>query len=72
MPNGTRSAALPKPKASTLTAEFVEAESGKGADALDRRPQLAAALAAARSREVRRSSSPSSIGSPAMSPSSPA
>jgi DNA invertase Pin-like site-specific DNA recombinase len=28
--------------------EYVEAESGKGADALDRRPQLAAALAAAR------------------------
>ena len=32
----------------TLTAEFVEAETGKGADALDRRPQLAAALATAR------------------------
>jgi DNA invertase Pin-like site-specific DNA recombinase len=32
----------------TITAEFVEAETGKGADALDRRPQLAAALAAAR------------------------
>jgi DNA invertase Pin-like site-specific DNA recombinase len=31
-----------------LTAEFVEAESGKGADALDRRPLLAAALAAGR------------------------
>ena len=31
-----------------ITAEFVEAESGKGADALDRRPQLAAALSAAR------------------------
>jgi DNA invertase Pin-like site-specific DNA recombinase len=29
-------------------AEFVEAESGKGSDALDRRPQLAAALAAAK------------------------
>jgi DNA invertase Pin-like site-specific DNA recombinase len=29
--------------------EFVEAETGKGSDALDRRPQLAAALAAARS-----------------------
>ena len=28
--------------------EFVEVETGKGADALDRRPQLAAALAAAR------------------------
>ena len=34
-----------------LTAEFVEAESGKGADALDRRPQLAAALAAGRERK---------------------
>jgi DNA invertase Pin-like site-specific DNA recombinase len=28
--------------------EFVEVETGKGADALDRRPQLTAALAAAR------------------------
>ena len=33
----------------TLIAEFVEVETGKGADALDRRPQLAAALAAGRS-----------------------
>src|SRR5688572_25758800 len=32
----------------TLIREYVESESGKGADALDRRPQLAAALAAAR------------------------
>ena len=32
----------------TLISEYVEAETGKGADALDRRPQLAAALAAAR------------------------
>ena len=32
-----------------LVASFVEPESGKGSDALDRRPQLAAALAAARS-----------------------
>ena len=31
-----------------IGAEFVEFESGKGADALDRRPQLAAALAAAK------------------------
>ena len=29
----------------TIIREFVEAETGKGADALDRRPQLAAALA---------------------------
>jgi DNA invertase Pin-like site-specific DNA recombinase len=34
-----------------LAAEFVEVETGKGADALDRRPQLAAALSAARSRK---------------------
>src|SRR6185295_1365668 len=47
----------------TIIAEFVEAETGKGADALDRRPQLAAALAAARAgseesqrRETRQSS----------------
>src|SRR5882762_444405 len=32
----------------TIAAEFVEVETGKGADALDRRPQLAAALAAAK------------------------
>src|SRR5256884_9976551 len=31
-----------------ISPEFVEFESGKGADALDRRPQLAAALAAAK------------------------
>jgi DNA invertase Pin-like site-specific DNA recombinase len=32
----------------TILAEYVEAESGKGSDALDRRSQLAAALAAAK------------------------
>ena len=32
----------------TVTREFVEVETGKGSDALDRRPQLKAALAAAR------------------------
>jgi DNA invertase Pin-like site-specific DNA recombinase len=32
----------------TIVAEYVEAETGKGTDALDRRPQLAAALAAAK------------------------
>ena len=32
----------------TIIAEYVEAETGKGADAIDRRPQLAAALAAAK------------------------
>ena len=32
----------------TLIAEYIEAETGKGADALERRPQLAAALATAR------------------------
>ena len=34
-----------------LAAEFVEVETGKGSDALDRRPQLAAALAAGRARK---------------------
>ncbi len=33
----------------TLIAEFTEVETGKGSDALERRPQLAAALSAARS-----------------------
>ena len=33
-----------------LLAEYVEVETGKGSDALDRRPQLATALAAARTR----------------------
>ena len=32
----------------TIISEYAEAETGKGADALDRRPQLAAALGAAR------------------------
>jgi DNA invertase Pin-like site-specific DNA recombinase len=32
----------------TIIAEYVEAETGKGADAFDRRPQLAAALAVAK------------------------
>jgi DNA invertase Pin-like site-specific DNA recombinase len=32
----------------SIISEYAEAETGKGADALDRRPQLAAALAAAR------------------------
>lgn len=32
----------------TIAGEFIEVETGKGADALDRRPQLAAALAAAK------------------------
>src|SRR5262249_39511019 len=34
-----------------LAAEFVEVETGKGSDALERRPQLAAALADARKRK---------------------
>lgn len=32
----------------TITAEFIEVETGKGSDALDKRPQLAAALAQAK------------------------
>ena len=34
-----------------VVAEYVEIETGKGADALDRRPQLAAALTEARRRQ---------------------
>ena len=45
-----------------IVAEFVEIETGKGSDALDRRPQLAAALATARAMRCR-SWSPSSIAS---------
>ncbi len=41
-----------------IVAEHVEIETGKGADALDRRPQLAAALAEAR-RNGKHCSSPS-------------
>jgi hypothetical protein len=52
-----------------LVAEFVEAESGKGADALDRRPQLAQRWPWPDS-ESATSLLPSSTGSPAMSPSS--
>jgi DNA invertase Pin-like site-specific DNA recombinase len=54
-----------------IISEFVEAETGKGADALDRRPQLAAALAAAKSAKCAWSWSPSSTGFPAMSHSFP-
>src|SRR5690242_18432566 len=35
----------------TVAGEFTEYETGKGADALDRRPQLAAALAAAKTKK---------------------
>src|SRR5215210_6647951 len=34
-----------------LVTEFVEVETGKGADALDRRPELAAALATGRAKK---------------------
>ena len=37
----------------TIAAEYVEAETGKGADALDRRPKLAAALTAAKAAKCR-------------------
>ena len=46
--NELQSHALPRAEGITLLAEFTEVETGKGADALDRRPQLAAALATAR------------------------
>jgi DNA invertase Pin-like site-specific DNA recombinase len=54
----------------SLVSEFTEVETGKGADALDRRPQLAAALPQPVSRNVR-SLSPSSIASRATWPSLP-
>ena len=44
----TAVARFAEPRASRSLAEFTEVETGKGADALDRRPQLAAALATAR------------------------
>lgn len=43
-----RNAAFAAAEGFMIVAEFVEVETGKGSDALDRRPQLAAALAAAR------------------------
>ena len=49
--SGPRSPGSPRPRASQIVAEFVEVETGKGSDALDRRPQLAAALAEARKRK---------------------
>jgi hypothetical protein len=52
----------------TLIAEFVEAETGKGADALDRRSQLAAAWPQPNLRDAA-CWCQSSIGSRAMSPS---
>ena len=45
-----------------VIAEFTEIETGKGADALDRRPQLAAALVEARRQGKAPSWLPSSIG----------
>jgi DNA invertase Pin-like site-specific DNA recombinase len=54
-----------------IIAEFTEIETGKGSDALDRRPELKAALKAAKKPSVR-SPSPSSTGSAAMSCLSPA
>jgi DNA invertase Pin-like site-specific DNA recombinase len=44
----TAVARFTKAEGITLAGEFTEVETGKGADALDRRPQLAAALATAR------------------------
>jgi hypothetical protein len=43
-----------------ILAEYVEADTGKGADALDRRPELAAALARARAAKCRPAPTPSS------------
>jgi DNA invertase Pin-like site-specific DNA recombinase len=47
-PSARLSTVSPRPRVSSIASEYIEAETGKGADALDRRPQLAAALAAAR------------------------
>lgn len=44
----TAVAAFAKAESLTIVAEYTEVETGKGADALDRRPQLAAALKAAK------------------------
>jgi DNA invertase Pin-like site-specific DNA recombinase len=46
--NGPPSSGSPKADNIKIISEYVEAETGKGADALDRRPQLAGALAAAK------------------------
>jgi hypothetical protein len=54
----------------TQIAEFTEVETGKGSDALERRPQLAAAPPPPGRRNARWSS-PSSIDSPETLPSSP-
>ena len=54
----------------TIIAEFVEAETGKGADALDRRPQLAAALR--KGHQMRRPGLKARPANRAMLPSLPA
>jgi DNA invertase Pin-like site-specific DNA recombinase len=46
-PSARQSSGSPRPRIGII-AEYVEAETSKGADALDRRPQPAAALAAAK------------------------
>jgi DNA invertase Pin-like site-specific DNA recombinase len=55
--------AFAKAEGYRLTGTFEEHESGKGAEALDRRPQLAAAIKARRRRLADRLLSPSSTGS---------
>ncbi len=45
--------AFARQEGATIAAEYVEVETGKGHDALDRRPQLAAALAHARRLKAR-------------------
>ena len=55
-----------------VVGEFVEIETGKGADAIERRPQLAAALAEARRHGNAPSRFPSSIASAETSISFPA
>jgi DNA invertase Pin-like site-specific DNA recombinase len=64
-------ARLAKEARCEIASEFVEVETGKGSNALDRRPQLVAPLPKARPRAAR-SPSPSSIGFPVTCISYPA
>ena len=51
--NAPPSTAFAEAEGFEIVAEFTEVETGKGADALDRRPQLKAALKAAKKAQVR-------------------
>jgi hypothetical protein len=51
-PSGLLSPISQNPKDWTIIGEYTEIETGKGADALDRRPKLAAAVKAARKQDA--------------------